>query len=291
MNMPTFPKALGFILLVSLYGQLSAAGIEIIQLKHQSAEQIIPVIQPLIGKDSVVTGTGYKLIVKASASQIAKIRKLVEEIDTPLQQLVITVRQDQETSGQFDRRGISGQLNNEHTHIRLGQPVQGGGLNASIQRNHYELQTNINQTNTYNNSKSNQTVRAISGQAAFIQIGQSMPVPQQQIYVRNKQTIVNRSVLYKNINTGFYVTPRLHGLRVILEVSAYRQQLGQSGSGNINTQHIATRVEGPLGEWIELGNMNEIMKNRHSSLLNQHQSFVHDSRQIFIKVELAGKRP
>lgn len=291
MNMPTFPKALVFILLVSLYGQLSATGIEIIQLKHQSAEQIIPVIQPLIGKDSVVTGTGYKLIVKASASQIAEIRKLVEKIDTPLQQLVITVRQDQETSGQFDRRGISGQLNNEHARIRLGQPVQGGGLNTSIQRNNYELQTNINQTNTYNNSKSNQTVRAISGQAAFIQIGQSMPVPQQQIYVRNKQTIVNRSVLYKNINTGFYVTPRLHGLRVILEVSAYRQQLGQSGSGNINTQHIATRVEGPLGEWIELGNMNEIMKNRHSSLLNQHQSFVHDSRQIFIKVELAGKRP
>ena len=63
------------------FNALYASGMEVIQLRNQTAEELIPIIRPLLGDEGVVTGSGYKLIVRAPAHRIEEIRKLLDEID------------------------------------------------------------------------------------------------------------------------------------------------------------------------------------------------------------------
>jgi len=69
-----------------------AAGLQVIPLNHRSVDEVIPLIKPMIGDSAVITGSGYKLIVRASPQQINDIKMLLKEIDRPLQQLIISVR-------------------------------------------------------------------------------------------------------------------------------------------------------------------------------------------------------
>ena len=81
-----------------------------------------------------------------------------------------------------------------------------------------------------------QTVQVLEGRSAYVQTGQSVP---------QRERIVTRSVVggrvveqvvegtdYRNLDTGFYVTPRLSGDRVTLDISTQRERARpQTGRG------------------------------------------------------------
>ena len=58
------------------------------------------------------------------------------------------------------------------------------------------------------------------------------------------------TVVYHDIGSGFYASPRLNGDRVTIAIS---QQAERAGYGGIDSQRLTTTVSGRLGEWIELG--------------------------------------
>ncbi|MDO8349573.1 MAG: hypothetical protein Q7S94_00280, partial [Gallionella sp.] len=68
--------------------------LEIIELKHRRAEELLPVIQPLLDKDEMVSGMNYQLILRASSRNTEQIRRLLERIDSLPRQLKITVMQN-----------------------------------------------------------------------------------------------------------------------------------------------------------------------------------------------------
>ena len=44
-----------------------AQSLEIIELRNKPADQVIPIVRPMLDRDGVITGTGFQLMVRTSA--------------------------------------------------------------------------------------------------------------------------------------------------------------------------------------------------------------------------------
>ncbi|MDP1996739.1 MAG: hypothetical protein Q8J90_06040, partial [Gallionella sp.] len=84
----------GFILL--FFSAPVWAELEIIALKHRSAEEVLPVIRPLLDKNAVASGMNYQLILRTSPRNLEEIKRLLESIDVAPRRLKITVLQNVE---------------------------------------------------------------------------------------------------------------------------------------------------------------------------------------------------
>jgi type II secretory pathway component GspD/PulD (secretin) len=72
----------------------SQNALEIISLRHRTAEQVLPALQPLMEPGATLTGQGTQLFVRASPANLAELRRALEAIDRPLRRLQISVRLD-----------------------------------------------------------------------------------------------------------------------------------------------------------------------------------------------------
>lgn len=57
--------------------------VEIIELQHRTAEDLLPHIEPLLGPRDALTGTGHRLIVRTSPGRLRQVREKVEALDQP----------------------------------------------------------------------------------------------------------------------------------------------------------------------------------------------------------------
>ena len=91
--------ALSFLAFLPLDAQELA--LETILIRNRPAEDLVPVVRPLVGENGSVTAFGGRLIVKASPRALREIKQLVEQLDVVPRSLWITVRQSREaeTSG------------------------------------------------------------------------------------------------------------------------------------------------------------------------------------------------
>jgi hypothetical protein len=58
--------------------------LEDIELQHKPAGDIIPLIEPLLPENAVISGEGYKIILKTTAENLPQVKQLIAELDTPL---------------------------------------------------------------------------------------------------------------------------------------------------------------------------------------------------------------
>ena len=85
---------------------LAQGTLEVIPLRHRTADQVIPVLRPMLEPGGVLTGQYNQHIVRTSAANLAQLRAALEAIDVAARRLVISVRFD--SAGDFSRSGIEG---------------------------------------------------------------------------------------------------------------------------------------------------------------------------------------
>jgi type II secretory pathway component GspD/PulD (secretin) len=274
-----------FLLMLIAGNILHAAGLEVIQLRNQTAEELIPVIRPLLGNEGVVTGSGYKLIIRAPAQRVEEVRNLIAEIDRPIQQLVISVRQERQSEHASERSGISGNIGGNDGRIVFGQPGRG---DMTMQYRHDDdvVRAQIGEREASLNDNISQQVRAMSGKPAYISVGVSRPLPGQQITATPGGIVRTYSTNYDHVTSGFYVTPKVNGNRVTLEISTQRQQPTR-GYG-VDSSHLSTIVSGNIGEWIALGGSDESSMRSSSRWFDQRNSTQQDLRGISVRVTFAN---
>ena len=111
-----FSRVLRSALLLSVLiaAPVAGQGLEIIPLRHRTADQVLPALRPLMEPGATLTGQGTQLIVRASPANLAELRRALEAIDRPLRRLQISVRFDQaledssrsvEAGGRIGNRG------------------------------------------------------------------------------------------------------------------------------------------------------------------------------------------
>jgi len=111
--------------------------LEIIPLRHRTAEQVLPALQPLVEPGGTLSGSRGQLFLRASPGNVAEIRRALEAIDRPSKRLQISVRLDDalererraiEASGTIGssgaRVGISAQDSRSAADERVDQRVQ-----------------------------------------------------------------------------------------------------------------------------------------------------------------------
>ena len=247
----------------------------ILPLRYRTAEQMVPLVRPLVPPPGTVSGIQNQLIVHTTPQNLAEIRAVLERIDTLPRRLLISVRQDTDTVSAVDGVSASGRAASGRGEVSIGNPPTGTGVGVQVYS-----------TTRSGSDRANQQVQALEGQPAMIHAGRSIPVPVRQ-FVRGPSGVqAVDSVEYREVSTGFQVVARLSGDEVILDILPQRQSVASGAlPGSVDTQQIATTVRGRLGEWIDLGGSARSSDDRQSVLLGRAGASAASERRVLVKVE------
>ena len=95
----------------------------IIELQHRTANDIIPILLPLLQPDDTISGNGYQLFVTAPPESLQRLRTIITELDRAAKQLAITVVQGEHAIDTLNRLAISGDVSiGDKAAIRFGDP-------------------------------------------------------------------------------------------------------------------------------------------------------------------------
>jgi type II secretory pathway component GspD/PulD (secretin) len=245
---------------------LAQQEMEIIPLRHQTVDQVLPALQPLVEPGGTLSGMNNQLFLRASHRNREDIKRALAAIDAPSRRLVIHVSQNRG----MDESNRGGNVS--------GQAVFGTQRRA-------EVNASIWDTRSARSESGSQMVQTIEGGRALIQIGRSVPVPMRQLMVGPGGAVATDTVVYRDIGQGFYAEPHLNGDRVTLEISQQGDTAGRYGPGSASTQRLTTTVSGRLGDWIELGGAGTQAVGGTRGGFGASTGEVRDSRSIWLMVE------
>lgn len=278
------------LLLCAPRASAQATVLEVFTLKYRTAEQVIPVIQPMLRSGGTVSGLQNQLIVRTSAGNLEEIRRILSSVDALPRQLVITVRQD--ADGETARRAaeVSGSVRiDDNVRITVPGTIDSRSPHIGSGPDGSGVRARIIDTRRSESDRNLQTVQVLEGNTAFIRVGQSMPVPRREVV----QTVVGGQVVsrvvdsveYRDVSSGFNVLPRITGDRVTLEIHPQHDTLNRQMPGAVNVQRVGTTVSGRLGEWIEIAGLAQDASREQSALLGRASASGTDNRRVLLKVE------
>ena len=235
----------------------AAQELAIIELRHRRAEDVIPVVQPLVEPGGVVSGVDDKLLVRTSTANLAQIRAAVDAIDRPQRQLVITVGQGTLTDdGAVRARGAA--------------TIGGGDVQVGVNRPpsaQTGVQASVRGASQQSGLRNVSSVRTLEGSETWIAVGQSVPFTTTTVTPGWNGT-VQRSTTFRDVSSGFFATARVNGDRVTLEISPRQQQFRPSGTGGtVQTQGASSVVSGRLGEGMQIGAVRQASSGSEAGLL------------------------
>lgn len=257
---------------------------EVIPLRHALVSDVVPVLEPLVTPGGTVTGMNNQLIIKSTPANIEQLKGVLASIDRTPRQLRITVRQDVADSLEARQDAIS--ATGRAGDVRARLPDAGrGGATVGIGTEDASVQYRTYSTRGSSDSYNSQFVTALEGQPAWIQTGESLPVPTRDVYVGPGGTSVQDSIQYQDANRGFYVVPRVSGSQVTLDIAPQLDRFDQRGEYTIDRQQAQTQVSGRLGEWIRVGGSNEGFERADNVNLTSTRQRGGETRGIWVKVE------
>lgn len=225
---------------------------EVVVLRYRTADQVLPMIQPLVPKPGSVSGVGNELVIQTTRANLIEVKKVLDALDRAPKRLVVTVRQDAD-----EDRGTASQV----------YGTRGADSDQHVQQ-----------------------VQVIDGSEAHISIGQSVPVVLRgtKRHVVGGRVVEDRAdvVEFRDVLSGFSVRPRITGASVVLDISPQRDTPGSQGRGSTNVQRIATTLSGRLGEWIEVGAVMSGQQFRGDTVTYSTRSASSQARRILVKVDV-----
>ena len=165
--------------------------LEIIALRHRTADQVLPALRALAEPGAALSGHGNQLFIRTSPGNLEDLRRALESIDRPSRRLQVLVRFDDSAEASSSGMAASGRISNRNSRVEV--------------RAHDATSTSAERVD--------QRIQVLEGGRAFISTGQSTPILQ--------GTAIRETV------TGFDAMPRLAGERVLIEIAPRRETLNQ----------------------------------------------------------------
>lgn len=279
--MKPFYKLLGLVLLAS---PVQADNITTIQLLNRPAAEIIPIVKPMLKADDVISGQGFKLFLRSSPETLEQVKEMIEMLDSAAKVLQISVFQGSDRD--LRTLGISGtiQIENDDASIGIGVKTNknSDGINYSTQNSSGAIKTTS--TRARLKDKPIHRLRVTEGAEGYIETGEQIP------YFSGGNWIVPGAaaggIAYRDVTTGFYVLPRIHGDNVTLRVSPFKNSQSKTRDGNIETRHIDTTISGRVGEWMLIGSTTEQSGRSQNSTGSYASTRRNANESIWIKADL-----
>jgi type II secretory pathway component GspD/PulD (secretin) len=253
-----------------------AQEMQVIELRHRLATEVIPIVQPLLEPGGVITGMDGTLFVRTSPANLAQIRQAVDALDRRPRQLLITVGQGTVTNADSSSVRGSATIGGGDVQVGVNRPP-GAEPGASVRVDSRSQRADLANVSS---------VRALEGMETFIAIGQSVPVTTTQVTRGWGGTVTQQSTEFRSASTGFYATVRVSGETVTLEISPQQQRLRSSTRGPvIETAGAVTTVSGRLGEWLALGAVQESITSGTGGLLVRGRQSGSSQYSAWVKVD------
>lgn len=246
-------------------GLATAQGLEVITLRHVPAEHLLPQLQPMLAPGGALTGRGDSLFVRTTPANLEALRQMIAVLDKAPRRLMISVRHAGQRNDERAGAAVSGS-------VILGP---GGGVQA---------RGAVGATDDRFAEQVAQRVQTVEGAQAYINVGQSLPVPQRQVIQTPQGPRVSTTTVYQAVGSGFYVEPRLAGERVTLSISTAQDTPGRM-PGSAEVRQVSSVVSGRLGEWIPLGGTRQQSSRSSQGLGGQVTREFSDERQVWLMVE------
>jgi len=259
--------------------------LEVIPLQKRMVEDVIQIIRPLVTPGGTVTGMNNQLIIKTTPSNLAEIKQVLKQIDHAPRRLMITVKQNVAGDSYLREDSLSGkyssgdvQIKTGHDHTSEGLSVSAGDKDSNIRYRTLDSTSRADDRNTFR-------VQALEGRPAYINQGQSIPLGSSTTVITENGVVVNQSTEYHDFGSGFYVLPRLNGDQVTLLAATELSSIKPGGHAASNVQGLETTVTGRLGEWMELGGIDQSFTRGRRQNFSSSNVHGRELRTVLIKVD------
>ncbi|MGL4996800.1 MAG: hypothetical protein ACRC6G_11580 [Deefgea sp.] len=249
---------------------MSALGAELLEtvaLRHRLADQVLPVLQATFPQARIQAFHGTLIIAAPDEQSLAQITNLLRQLDTPLQNLVVTV--EQRSMNRDAQSGLSAQG---------GVVIKNGDVDFAGRLRGQDQQSQAGRSSV-------QTLRVLDGAEGFIQMGQQRFVPQLSFVFRPDYSIVHFGGQWQSAGTGFFVAPRRLGETMVALKLMPSQRQFISG-GRTQGQAVFSEVQGQLGEWLPIGETRQVQNSSDRGLLSTSSGRGEQSYSVWVKVDL-----
>ena len=255
--------------------------LEVIPLKYRKAEEVIAILKPMLPPQGSLSGLNNQLIVRTTPQNLAEIKRILATLDAAPRRLMISVRQDADL--ERSRRGgqISGRAE-IGDNVTVGIPGRPTPPGAAVRVD--DVRAKVHSSEGQSSDRLSQQVHVLEGARAFIRAGQSIPVHTRQTIDTPGGRRTIESTEYRDIDSGFYVVPRVSGEMVTLEVFTAADSLSPATRA-ADIQRVQTVVSGRLGEWIEVAGTGQQAEQRDSEILARSSDARREGRRVMLKVE------
>lgn len=244
-----------------------AQDIEIIALRHRSAEQVLPTLRAFLEPGGALTGQGYQLFLRTSPANARQLKQLLATLDRAPRELVITVRQDRESESGERRVGADGS-------VTIGNRRAYGNVNVEAA-----------DARTTGTQSAEQRIRVLEGGRAYIAIGSAIPMSFRQFVITPQGLTELRGTVYYDAVTGFHAQPRVAGDMVTVELAPEQSEIV---AGAVQRAQLSTTVRGRLGEWIAVGGADARGESQSSGVLSSGGRAETSRRGVWLRVEEVG---
>jgi type II secretory pathway component GspD/PulD (secretin) len=274
-----------FLALMLLASAAQADSMSIIQLQNRPAEEVIPVVKPMLGASDAISGQGFNIFLRSSPETLVRVKEMIAVLDIPSKMLQVSVFQGSER--ELDALGISGniQIDAGNASIDVGRGRDGNdNAGGSITYSTASGSASISGVRTQGSVQDSPVhhVRVAEGTEAYIATGEQIPYSTVWVGPRG---IVGGTEFIEAV-TGFYVLPRTRGDNVMLEVSPFRSSRSNTRDDNIDTQSAVTTITGRIGEWLLIGGVTEQVEQTRSGIGTTSSTQSSADSSIWIRADL-----
>ena len=251
---------LTFLLMFSTITTAETA-LKIFTLQHRFANDLLPIVSPMVGVNGTATGLNNQLIIRTSSLRMQEIEKVVAALDKARESRKITVRSNNISEQQQARAEISG-------NVRIGNTNISNRRNAPASSGRMDIERNSSQTIR----NSDQFINVLDGERAFIRVGKIVSLTQEWISVTQRYVNVQQLPDWREVSTGFAVRPRSVGNQVELEITSRISKL--NGQVIVDFEQLSTTIRVALGSWVDISSTMQANDEISRKILGLQQSSI-----------------
>jgi hypothetical protein len=258
---------------------------EVLELHYRHADEVRDLIQPLVPPPGSVGAVQSQLIVRTTPQNLLDVKRILAKIDFAPRRLLITVKREGSQTATARGGDISGSVGGRDA--RVTAPGRPGNQSGNIEVRKGDDRIGARVLNNQSSGADNivQSVQVLEGNTVMIQIGQSAPIVSRTVVQTPQGPRTVESTDTTTAQRGFRATPRVHGDQVSIEISSSDDRLSPTRSGAIDSQHLQTVISGRLGEWIEMGGIDQSSEREESGVAYMSEDATSDRRRLLIKVK------
>ena len=254
-------------------GFLLAAEVDVIKVQYRRAAELVPIVETMLSAEGTVTVSERtnSLVVVDTPEAIQRVHAYLERFDRPVEQVRIRVRFD--TTGADEEQAVAarGRYSSDDLSVATGGKKREG------------VDISVADRERRQRSYSESFVVAMSGSPAFIIAGKEIPYHHGSAFYR-RYAPGGVTTTWQNVESGFEVTPTIMGDTVHLKIVP-RLAYDHRRDAVIRFFAAQTELTAPLGQWVEVGGVDQQQNEIVKEILSQGRSGENTATSMYLMVE------